>query len=185
MNSNLFPTCISSWIPFLLIGCFSMSACASQMNKSTESLPVVQDFELQRYLGTWYEIARLPHRFEKNLQRVTATYALREDGRISVLNRGYDTVRKKWKDAQGRAWIPDSQQPAILKVSFFLWFAADYRIILLDENYHYAMVTSSTKNYFWLLSRKPVMDAESYDQLIQQAADFGFDIDRIIKVKQP
>ena len=117
MNSHFVPI----WISILMAGCFGMLACASQTSNSTKSLPVVRDFDLQRYLGTWYEIARLPHRFEKNLQRVTASYALREDGKISVLNRGYDTVRKQWKDARGRAWVPDPDQPAVLKVSFFLW----------------------------------------------------------------
>ncbi len=151
---------------------------------STESIPVVKEFDLDRYLGTWYEIARFPHRFERDLQQVTATYSLRDDGKIKVLNRGFNTDKDKWSEATGKAWVSDPALPALLKVSFFWPFAADYKIIVLEENYRYAMVTSKTKDYFWILSRTPEMDESTYSELIKKAQNWGFDTTQIIRVKQ-
>jgi len=160
-----------------------MNSCFTSKKSSTASIPVVKDFDLERYLGNWYEISRLPNSFEKNLDRVTATYTLREDGKIDVLNRGFDSTKNSWKEAKGKAWIPDAQFPARLRVSFFWIFASDYKVIALDSvNYSYAMVTSGSKKYLWILSRTYQMDDESYTQLFQKAKEYGFEVDKLYKV---
>jgi apolipoprotein D and lipocalin family protein len=161
----------------------SLIACSVPDELKTDHIPAVKPFDLDRYLGTWYEIARLPHKFEKNLERVTATYTLRDDGKISVVNRGYNIKSEEWEEAEGRAWIPDPEKPAKLKVSFFLFFASDYKIIELDqENYTYAMVTSSSKEYLWILSRTPQLEEDIYDHLVDSADQLGFDVTKIHKV---
>ena len=162
-----------------------MSGCFTSKKLSTESIPVVKDFTIKRYTGTWYEIARLPHSFEKNLEKVTATYTLQRDGKIEVLNKGFDSEKGKWKEIQGKAWIPDSSVPACLKVRFFLFFSSDYRVIDLDsENYSYAMVTSSSRKYLWILSRAPQIDESLYKHLVQKAQDLGFSVEKLIRVRQ-
>jgi apolipoprotein D and lipocalin family protein len=152
---------------------------------STESIPAVKTFDLQRYLGTWYEAARLPHSFENGLNKVTATYTVRDDGKIMVLNKGFDTAKGKWKEATGKARLKDPHAGALLEVSFFWIFYADYKVIELDTvNYSYAMVTSSSKDYFWILSRMPHLDDTIYDRLIQRAGELGFNISAVYKVPQ-
>jgi apolipoprotein D and lipocalin family protein len=152
--------------------------------ESTESIPPVSAFELSRYLGTWYEIARLPHRFEKGLSRVTATYTLNLDGSIRVLNRGFKAAGNKWSQAEGKAWLPDPGVPARLKVRFFWPFSAEYKIIRLDPDYRWAVVTSGSKKYLWILSRTPVMDAAEYESLIDFVRENGFDTGKLIRVEQ-
>jgi apolipoprotein D and lipocalin family protein len=169
-------------ILWILIG--SVVAGPAFAGDSTKAIPVVSNFELDRYLGTWYEIARLPHRFEKGLIKVTATYSLRPDGKIQVLNRGYKPAKNKWSKAKGKAWIPDKNVPARLRVSFFWPFAADYRVIKLDPDYQWAVVTSGSKDYFWILCRTPKIDQASYESLIQFARDNGFDLGKLILVEQ-
>ncbi len=160
------------------------NACFTPEHMKTKSIEPVENFDLNRYTGTWYEIARLPHRFEKNLPRVTATYTLMENGKIEVINRGFDTNSQKWKDIKGKAWIPAPDVPSLLKVSFFWFFAADYKVIALDqENHQYAMVTSSSKNYFWILARTPQLDETIYQNLIKKAQNWDFDISKIQRVE--
>ncbi|MFP4460152.1 MAG: lipocalin family protein [Candidatus Zixiibacteriota bacterium] len=156
---------------------------ASSNAPKAKDIPLVENFELDKYLGTWYEIARLDHSFERNLDSVTATYSVRDDGKIKVLNKGYNTKKGKWSTAEGKAWIPNEDQPARLKVSFFWIFSAEYRIIALDDEYSYAMVTSSSKKYLWILSRSPKMPEEKLDMLLKKAKDWGFDLSEIYFVK--
>lgn len=164
-----------------------LAGCASSGTFiSTQNIPVVEPFDVQRYTGTWYEIARLPHRFERDLAQVTATYTLQADGKIQVVNKGFNTKKQKWNDITGRAWIPDQKAPSKLRVSFFWFFSSPYNVIALDrENYTYAMVTSNTTKYLWILSRTPQMDAAVYQQLVQQAKDQGFAVEQIEQVRQP
>ena len=159
--------------------------CMTSKKMSTAAIPAVQQLDLNRYAGTWYEIARLPHSFEKNLQQVTATYTLRDDGKVTVLNRGYDTKKDKWREARGKAWVPDLSQPGVLKVSFFWFFGATYKVIALDDvDYSYALVTSSSKNYLWILGRTPQMEPAVYDSLLEKARKFGFDLTQLEPVQQ-
>jgi len=146
----------------------------------------VDDLDIERYLGTWYEIARFPHSFERNLVGVTATYSLREDGKIKVVNRGYRrSLEGRPSKAVGKAKIPDKNDPARLKVSFFLFFYGDYFVLELDEDYRWAMVGSSSPDYFWILSRTPQMDRETLGMLLENARRRGYDLDRLIMVEQP
>jgi apolipoprotein D and lipocalin family protein len=141
-----------------------------------EGVSVVDGFELERYLGTWHEIARLDHSFERGLSRVTAEYTLREDGRIDVLNRGYSDATGKWQSAQAIAKSAGKPSEGSLKVSFFRPFWADYHIIALDkDDYQYAMVTSSTRSYLWILARTPSLDEAILNDLLAKAADQGYD----------
>jgi len=147
---------------------------------------VVKNVEIDKFLGTWYEIARFPHSFEKDLAGVTATYSYRKDGKIEVLNQGYQhSLDGKHKSAKGKAKVPNPDEPGRLKVSFFLFFYGDYLILELDqEDYQWAMIGTGSPNYFWILSRTPVMDEEVYKQLIANAEKRGYDLSRLQKVLQ-
>jgi len=149
-------------------------------------MDVVKNVDINRYTGTWYEIARFPHSFEKNLQGVTATYTLRDDGRINVLNQGYkNSLTGKLKKAKAAAKIPDKSQPARLKVYFFPLFGAAYNILELDqEHYRYALVGSSSPDYLWILYRDPVMPEDTYRMLVEKAALRGYDINKLTRVLQ-
>jgi apolipoprotein D and lipocalin family protein len=144
----------------------------------------VQDFQLQRYLGTWYEIARLDHSFERGLTRVSAEYSLREDGAVRVVNRGFSVREEKWKQAEGRARFVQAPQTGHLKVSFFGPFYGSYVIFELDhENYQYAVVSGPDTSYLWILARTPKIDAELKADLIARAAARGFDTSALIFVE--
>jgi apolipoprotein D and lipocalin family protein len=133
----------------------------------------------------WYEAARLPHSFENGLDKVSATYTLQEGGTVKVLNKGYNTSKGEWKEANGKAYIPDTSAGALLKVSFFWIFYSEYKVIVLDTvNYSYAMVTSSSKKYLWILSRSPQMEESIYKKLVQKAGEWGFNISELYKVPQ-
>jgi len=146
----------------------------------------VKSLDLNRYLGTWYEIARFPHTFEKDLVWVTATYSLRDDGKIRVVNQGYrNSPDGRLKKATGKAKIPDPDAPARLKVSFFLFFYSDYFVMELGDDYQYAMIGSKSPDYFWILSRTPQMKSETYEMLLARAEERGYDLSRLVKVPQP
>ena len=146
----------------------------------------VDDFELERYLGVWYEIARMPSSFEKDLVNVTATYILRIDGGVNVLNQGYKkTPAGKKSSAKGRAKFANDTYKGHLKVTFFWPFYADYIIIDIDKgNYRYAMVASNSFKYLWILSRKPALDSGIVLQLKENARSLGFDTTTLIMVQQ-
>ena len=155
-------------------------------NKSGVEYSTVENFELNRFLGKWYEIARFQHSFEKDLVGVTATYSLRSDGKIDVLNEGFkNSLDGKLKQANGVAKIPDPEKPASLKVSFFWIFYADYFVMELDSvNYQYALIGSSSDDYLWILSRTPQMDEIIYNQLVAKAKSRGYDTSKLFLVPQ-
>jgi len=141
-------------------------------------------FELERYLGTWYEIARLDHKFERGLESVTATYSLNDDGSVKVTNSGVSVKTGKLKQAIGKARFVGPNDIAHLKVSFFGPFYGSYIVYELDEqDYQYALVAGPDRSYMWVLSRTPQIEAEQYDALMQIAVDNGFDTNALIKVK--
>ena len=149
-----------------------------------DGLEPVDDFEPDRYVGKWYEIARLDHSFERNLSNVSATYTAKENGEIKVLNRGYNEKSGKWKQIEGRARLIGDESIGSLKVSFFGPFYGGYHIIALDkENYRYAMVAGPNKSYLWILSRSTSLDETVYSKLVGKAADWGFDTTELIAVK--
>jgi apolipoprotein D and lipocalin family protein len=151
--------------------------------KSTDSLPPVTNFDSSRYLGVWYEIVRLPNFFEKDLSNITATYSLRDDGGINVLNKGLNFNSGKWEEAKGRAYFVKDSHTGLLKVTFFWPFYGEYRIIQLDPEYQWAVVTSGTMDYFWILSRTPQMSTTQIEKLVRQAAINGFMTSKFIYVK--
>lgn len=145
----------------------------------------VDGFDLERYLGRWYEIARLDHRFERGLSRVTAEYSRREDGGITVLNRGHDATEDSWKEAQGRAYFVADPGVGHLKVSFFGPFYSSYVVFELDRaGYEYAFVSGPDKDYLWLLSRSPRVEPALYERFVSRATELGFDTDGLIRVEQ-
>jgi apolipoprotein D and lipocalin family protein len=148
-----------------------------------ETVKPVTGFELDRYLGDWYEIARLDHSFERGLERVTASYSMREDGGVRVLNRGYNVAEERWDEAVGKAYFIGEPGVGRLKVSFFGPFYGAYNIMALDqENYLWALVAGPDLSYLWVLSRTPVMAPGLLQDLLSQAAEAGFDTGAIIRV---
>ena len=145
----------------------------------------LKDFELNRYLGKWYEIARLDHSFERGLSRVSATYTLRDDGGVDVLNRWFDKSTGKWKEAAGKAYFIDQPTVASLKVSFFGPFYGGYHVIELDKDrYSYALVCGPSRAYLWILAREPNLDQTLLNQLLSAAQKAGFDTNALIFVDQ-
>ena len=149
-------------------------------------LPKISSFDSQKYMGTWYEVARFQHSFEKDVIRTTADYTLREDGTIGVVNAGVDVNDpSKKKEARAVAHLVKGDVPGYLRVSFFRPFYGDYRIIALDEkNYQYALVTSDTRDYLWILSRTKTMDPAVYASLVETARKAGLDVTKIYRVPQ-
>lgn len=165
---------------FILLAMVSLFSC-----KTTQSLTTVNEVDIQKYSGMWYEIARLPNSFEKGLECVTATYSLKTNDKIEVLNKGYSVKEEgKIKTAKGTASVPDSDYPGRLKVIFFWPFSGDYYIISLDENYSYALVGDPSRKYLWVLSRSRELNDLVYSDLLEIARNNGFEIDNLIKVKQ-
>ncbi|MCK7477231.1 MAG: lipocalin family protein [Candidatus Moduliflexus flocculans] len=145
----------------------------------------ITGFELERYLGQWYEIARLDHSFERGLSNVSATYSPREDGGVAVLNRGYDGRTGTWKDVEGRAYFIGEPTVGSLKVSFFGPFYGGYHIVALDKvNYSYAMISGPSRDYLWILARTRQLPPAVLEELLQQAKALGFATDQLIMVKQ-
>ena len=160
-------------------------ACRTNSNNDIVDVSTIKEFNLNRYMGTWYEIARFNHSFERGLQGVTATYKLRPDGKITVINQGYkNTLNGKLKRAEGIAKQPNPAEPGKLKVSFFLFFYADYYILELDENYQWVLIGSSTNKYLWILSRTPQLDKESLETILNKAKQRGYNTSKLIWVKQ-
>lgn len=144
----------------------------------------VKGFDVTRYQGKWYEIARLDHSFERGLTNVSATYTLRKDGGLNVLNRGFDKRRNAWKHAEGRAYFVKQKTIGSLKVTFFWPFYGAYNIVALDhENYSYALVCSSNRSYLWLLARDKTLDSSTIDKLLSVAHNLGFEVDKLIFVE--
>lgn len=155
-----------------------LAACSN--TDLPEGIEPVRDFELPRYLGKWYEIARLDHSFERGLERVTAEYQMRNDGGARVINRGYNPEEDRWEEAEGKAYFIDSPDIGRLKVSFFGPFYGGYNIFELDDNYEYAMVAGPDRSYLWILARTPTLDDERQARLVERADALGFDIDALI-----
>ncbi|CAM4196582.1 lipocalin family protein [Vibrio neonatus] len=167
--------------PLIALACIMLFGCVGKPEKVTP----VKNFQLDRYLGKWYEIARLDHSFERGMNQVTATYSMKEDGGVQVLNRGYSTQDKEWKSAEGKAYFVDSSDEGYLKVSFFGPFYGSYIVFELEkENYDYAFISGPNHSYLWLLSRTPEVSAEIQQKFKSQAEELGFDISQLIWVKQ-
>jgi apolipoprotein D and lipocalin family protein len=163
----------------LLLLCSILTGCAGL----PEGVVPVDGFETDRYLGKWYEIARLDHSFERGLSRVSADYSLREDGGLKVLNRGFNSEKNEWNEAIGKAYFVGEPDIGALKVSFFGPFYGGYNIIALDkEAYQYSLVAGPKLSYLWILARTPELDQSVIDELVNKAGALGFPVNDLIYV---
>ncbi len=177
MKKLLVLTILSATIAFYTTSCKS--------NKIMIDNSTVKQLDIDRYLGTWYEIARFPHSFERGLVGVTATYSLNEDGTIKVVNQGFkDSLNGDLSVANGKAKVPNPENPARLRVSFFWIFYSDYRVMELDDEYQWAVVGSSSSNYLWILSRKPQISEVLLADLKKRIKKRGYDLSKLQLVEQ-
>ena len=161
---------------------FLVVACSTPTPPS--GVKVVENFDAQRYLGRWYEIARFDHRFERGLEKVTATYSTMDDGGIQVINRGYNRERGKWQQSVGKAYFTGDSHRAALKVSFFGPFYGGYNIIALDKDYQHALVCGPDRDYLWILSRTPTLPDAVKKQMVDIAAREGFAVEKLMWINQ-
>lgn len=159
---------------FGLIGCKTIP----------ENANAVTEFKKDRYLGKWYEIARIDFKFEKNLINTTAEYSLNKNGTIKVDNKGYDTINKKWKQSIGKAKFVGSEDVAMLKVSFFGPFYGGYNVAAIDNDYKYALIVGGSLDYLWILSRETTIPDNIKQDYLKVASDIGYDTSRLIWVEQ-
>lgn len=163
-------------VVLLGIAAYLIYSCSSS---ATVDNTVVKNVDLNRYLGKWYEIARFDHSFERSMQQCTAIYSLQPNGKIKVVNEG--TKDGKRKQSVGKAKLTD--EPGVLRVSFFGPFYSDYRILMLAPDYSYALVGSDSDNYLWILSRTPKLMKQTIDKLVSDAKRRGYNTDKLIWVE--
>ena len=163
---------------------FAFAATLSGCARIPKGIEPVRGFEAERYLGAWYEIARLENRFERGLTHVKATYSPNEDGTIRVRNQGYDPAHWTWREAIGRAKPAGDPSVGRLKVSFFGPFYAGYNILELDPDYRHALVCGGSRGYLWILAREPHLPDATRDRLVSRARDLGFAADELLFVSQ-
>lgn len=173
------------WLPATLgaaamLSVLALSACATRVPAGVQ--PVA--FDVDRYLGHWYEVARIDNYFEKGLVRTSADYSRNADGTIKVLNRGFDPARQRWKESVGKARFVGDPAQAALKVSFFGPFYGGYNVVALDPQYRWAMVVGSSLDYLWVLSRTPTLAQDVKDELMAQARALGVDENKVLWVLQ-
>jgi apolipoprotein D and lipocalin family protein len=167
----------------LALGLIATAALLSGCVGLPQGIEPVRGFELDRYLGKWYEIARLDHSFERGLEQVTAEYSLRDDGGVRVVNRGFDTDKGAWDEAVGKAYFVETDDLGYLKVSFFGPFYGAYVVFELDQDgYQYAFVSGPDRSYLWFLSRTPTVDDAVFARFEERATALGFDLSELIVV---
>ena len=171
---------MAEW-PARWLACLSALLLAGCVGYPSTLQPVA-DFELDRYLGTWYEIARLDHRFERGMQQVSATYSRNDDGSVRVLNRGFAVASGEWETAEGKARFVEEADLGYLKVSFFGPFYGSYVVFGLDAEYQHAYVAGPDHDYLWLLARTPTVSDAVYQDFLQRSAAAGFDTSALIRV---
>jgi apolipoprotein D and lipocalin family protein len=175
LNERFMKKIIAAISLLILGGCMGMPAAVKP----------VENFDLDQYLGKWYEIARLDHSFERGMEQVTAEYALKKGGGVTVVNRGYLSGKDKWKTAEGKAYFVDKSNEGYLKVSFFGPFYASYVVFELDhENYQYAFVSGPDNEFLWFLSRTPNVDQDIRDKFLGMSGERGFNTENLVWVKQ-
>lgn len=167
------------WVALLVGAGLFLAGCVG----SPAGVYPVQDFQLERYLGTWYSVKRLDHSFERDLTDVTATYRVRDDGRVDVINRGLRPEACEWREATAVARFQGRPEVASLSVTFVWPFAGGYHVIALDhDDYAWALVSGPTRGYLWILARDPLLDQAIIDELVAYAASLGFPADRLMRV---
>ncbi len=159
-----------------------LSACTS----APQGITAVENFDVERYTGKWYEIARLDHSFERGLTKVSAEYSLRDDGGINVINRGYDTENNAWQTAEGKAYFVEDAKTGHLKVSFFGPFYGAYVIFELEHAaYQYAYIAGPNRDYLWLLARQPSLSNAQKQDFVASAQSNGFATEQLIWLDTP
>ena len=149
----------------------------SSINRTT-----VASLDVERYMGSWYEIARFDHSFERDMEYCKAQYSLMPDGKILVENSGVDSRSGKFRVVEGKAKL--GSHPGQLRVSFFLFFYSDYNILALDKNYEWALIGSKSPKYLWILARTPKLPEVVLNEILTEASDRGYDVSKLIMVKQ-
>lgn len=147
--------------------------------KPKNAFPVT-GFNIQKYLGKWYELARLDYRFERELSNTTAEYSLNKNGSVRVINRGYNDKKNEWEEAEGVAVFREEKDKAALKVSFYKPFYSGYNVIGLDANYQYALVAGKDLDYLWILSREKTLPEDIRENFLRTAAGLGYQVDDLI-----
>ncbi|WP_241597661.1 lipocalin family protein [Rosenbergiella epipactidis] len=170
-------------LPLIGLGSLALLSACQTMTPPSGVKPVTP-FDVEKYQGKWYEVARLENRFEKGLTHVTATYRLQKDGTVTVINRGFNPKKGQWSESIGKARFTGSHDRAALKVSFFGPFYASYNVIALDEDYQTALVCGPDRSYLWILSRQPHLTATSRQTLLVKAKQAGFAIDQLLWTDQ-
>jgi apolipoprotein D and lipocalin family protein len=166
----------------ILAASAAVIAFSSFINKKDRDVEVVKPFDQKKYLGKWFEIARLDYVWEKNLDNVTATYSLRDDGKILVDNRGYNFKKEKWDESIGKARPVGEINEGRLEVSFFGPFYADYNIVALSHDYKYALVVGKGTDYLWILSREKTIPNDVKEQFLKKAVSLGIDTNKLVWV---
>ena len=162
---------------------FALLALLAGCGQVPDGVEPVTGFDAERYLGTWYEVARLENSFERGLTKITATYGRREGGGLEVVNRGFDAAKGEWREAHGRAKFSGPTDVAMLKVSFFGPFYGGYNVIDLDPSYSHALVVGANRSYLWILSRQATPPKEVVERLVARAAQLGFDTSNLVYVE--
>ncbi len=168
-------------IPFIMF--IAMISLFSSCSTIPKGVTAVNPFEKEKYLGKWYEIARFDFRFERGLNNTTAEYSLRNDGKIKVLNRGYDYENDEWRKAEGKAKFVSADTKAMLKVSFFGPFYSGYNVIAIDDEYKYALVSGSSLDYLWILSRETSIPEDIKNEYLKIAEGYGYETDNLLWIE--
>lgn len=170
--------------PFhLLLTLFALTIIVGACSTIPENTTAISPFDKDRYLGKWYEIARFDLSFERNLNNTTATYSINPNGTIKVVNKGYNTVKEKWSEVEGKAKFIGADSVAMLKVSFFGPFYGGYNVIALDPEYKYALVSGGSLNYLWILSREKSIPNSVKEEYLRIAEEIGFDTSALLWVE--
>lgn len=171
-----------AWLAALLM--FALPVLTGCSTQPPQGVVVVTPFDVRRYEGKWYEIARLDHRFERGLTDISATYTRQPDGSVRVINRGYDGEDREWNQAEGRAFFTGDSQRGSLKVSFFGPFYGGYHVVALDKEYRWSLVMGPDREYFWILARDKQLSGELRQQLLERARQLGIATDKLIWTPQ-
>lgn len=164
-----------------VIGAFLLLDSCSSIPKNAKA---VEDFELEKYLGTWYEVARFDYRFERNIDNSVAQYSLQDDETVKVVNSGFDQKKDEWTSVEGSAKFRDTPSIAALKVTFFWPFYSGYNVVAIEDDYKYALVAGKNLNYLWILSREKTIPENVKESFLEQARAIGYDTSKLIWVNQ-
>lgn len=167
-------------VRFLSLGAIIFLNSCAAIPKNAKA---VKDFDVQKYLGTWYEVARFDFYFEKNLNNTSAQYSLDKKGNVIVLNSGYNFVKNEWRKADGLAKFRGNKDVAELKVSFFGPFYSGYNVVVLDKSYQYALIAGKNLDYLWVLSRTKTIPENIKTEYLKIAEEIGYDTSKLIWVK--